>query len=443
MRQREILWFWLPLFASWLLMSSEGPIIAAAINRLPNEVIMLAAMGIVTSLSVTIESPIINLLATSTALVRDYDSYRLVRRFTIHWCILLTVLAVLVAYTPLFDVVLYGWLNVPGEVAEWVRPGMKIMVFWSAAIGWRRFLQGIMIRHNQTRKVAYGTAVRLLASGGAVVLLALWSDFPGVVIGSLALMVGVTAEAAYATLAVRPILRAHFSPTGPAAEGTPLTYRALFWFHLPLAATSLLVLLVQPLVTSSLARLERPTESLAAWPVLFQILLVSRAAAFALPEVIIALHHDNRTFVPLRRFSLSLAAVVTLSMAVFTFSPLARWYVYQVQDMIAEVGELALSSLALFIFFPALAVLTSWLRGLLIQSRHTRYVNFAMAINLVITAAVLAWGVMRQWPGLPAAALALNLASLGEVLYLIQRTRQTLPVELSLFRSPEAQPTQP
>jgi hypothetical protein len=41
-RQRDIFWFWVPLFASWLLMSAEGPIISAAINRLP-EVLMLAA----------------------------------------------------------------------------------------------------------------------------------------------------------------------------------------------------------------------------------------------------------------------------------------------------------------------------------------------------------------------------------------------------------------
>ena len=47
MRQRDIFLFWLPLFASWLLMTAEGPIVSAAINRLPNEVIMLAAQGIV------------------------------------------------------------------------------------------------------------------------------------------------------------------------------------------------------------------------------------------------------------------------------------------------------------------------------------------------------------------------------------------------------------
>ena len=99
--QRKIFWFWLPLFASWLLMTAEGPFVSAVINRLPDEVIMLAAQGIVVSLSVLIESPIINLLATSTALVKDRPTYLLVRRFTIHWAIFLTIVTALLAFTPL------------------------------------------------------------------------------------------------------------------------------------------------------------------------------------------------------------------------------------------------------------------------------------------------------------------------------------------------------
>ena len=433
MRQRYIFWFWLPLFASWLLMTAEGPLIAAAINRLPDEVIMLAAMGIVNSLSVTIESPIINLLATSTALVRDRGSYLLVRRFTIHLCLILTAIAILVGYTPLFDAIVPGLLDVPDEIARWVRPGMQIMILWSAAIGWRRFLQGILIRFNRTRSIAWGTAVRLLASGGTVLALAVWGQWPGVIIGAVALMAGVLAEAVFATLAVRPVLRSELADGGPVAAGPPLTYRALLSFHLPLAATSLLVLLMQPLVTSSLARLDRPTESLAAWPILFQILLMARAAALALPEVIIALHRDRGTFGPLRRFSFTLVGAVTAATAVFTLTPLAAFYVFRLQDMTPDVGELALSSLSLFLLFPALAVLTSWLRGLLIHGRHTRDVNLGMVINLAVTGATLLFGLRQTWPGLPTAALALNLASLAEVIYLTWRTRAALPADLPLF----------
>ncbi|MEZ4540721.1 MAG: hypothetical protein R3C43_12180 [Chloroflexota bacterium] len=443
MRQRYIFWFWFPLFASWWLMTAEGPLISAAINRLPNEVIMLAAMGIITSLSITIESPIINLLATSTALVRDHESYVLVRRFTLHWCLALTVIAVLVAYTPLFNLIVYRLLDVPEEIAQWVRPGMKIMVFWSAAIGWRRFLQGIMIRHKQTRKVAYGTAIRLVASGGTVLLLALWGKLPGVVLGSLSLMAGVTAEAVYATLAARPLIRdklaPHIAPTALPPR-SPLTYRSLYSFHLPLAATSVLILLMQPMVTSSLSRLDQPTMTLAAWPIVFQIMLMARAAAMALPEVIIALHEDSLTFEPLRRFSLTLVIATTLLMAAFVLSPLTGWYLFRVQDMAPQVGDLAQSSLIWFLFFPALAVITSWMRGLLIQSSHTRYVNVGMMINIAITAISLLVGVIQQWPGLLTAALALNLASIGEVAYLLWRTQHTLPIGYTLFGTRHSQP---
>lgn len=422
MRQRDIFWFWLPLFASWLLMTAEGPMISATINRLPNEVVMLAAQGIVISLAVTLESPIITLLATSTTLVNDRASYLLVRRFTIHWAIVLTVLAVLIAFTPLFDLVVVSWLEAPSRVSVWVRPGLQIMSLWSAAIAWRRFLQGVLIRFGQTSRVAWGTAVRLMASGGTVIGLALWSNWPGVISAATALMAGVISEAIFASLAVRPLLKKELGRDSPMAEGEALTYRELFWFHLPLAGTAVLTLLAQPLVTSSLARLDRPTETLAAWPVLFQIMLMARAAAFALPEVVIALSKGPGTFAPLRRFSFALAGMLTVSMAVFAFTPAAGFYIFKLQDMMVQVGELARSNLALFLFFPALSILTSWLRGLLIHHRTTKTVNLGMLINLVVTAAVLGFGVATDASGLTVAAVALNLASLCEVIYLFQRT---------------------
>ena len=53
---------------------------------------MLAAQGIMVGVSVLIESPIINILSTSTAKVKDFPTYALVRRFNIHLLIALTIL---------------------------------------------------------------------------------------------------------------------------------------------------------------------------------------------------------------------------------------------------------------------------------------------------------------------------------------------------------------
>lgn len=327
----------------------------------------------------------------------------------------------------------------------WVKPGMKILTFWSAAIAWRRFLQGVLIRFGQPGKMAWGTALRLATSGGVAIVLGVASSLPGVVIGATALMAGVVAEALFATWSVRPLLNNQLSTATAAAAPppahAPLTYSQLFWFHLPLAATSLMILLVQPLITSSLAKLDDPIPSLAAWPVMFQILLMVRAAAFALPEVVIALTDGPTTFVPIRRFTMNIALAVTLFMALFVFSPLAHYYIYVVQDMTEAVGALAQSSLVLYLFFPGMTAVSMWLRGMLIHGRQTKDVNMAMVVNLVVTAVVLSVGVRLQLPGLPTAATALNLAVVVELLVLSWRARRVTPIGLPLFTRAKVRPT--
>lgn len=433
MSQRRILIFWLPLFTSWLLMTLEGPFVSTIINRLPDEVVMLAAMGIVNSLSVTIESPIITMLATSTALSRDRSAYLLLRKFTIHWMILLTAITFLLGYTPLFDLVISGLMNVPDEVAAWVRPGLRIMLFWSAAIAWRRFLQGVMIRYDHTRRVAWGTVVRLASSAGTAVLLSQVTSWAGVIIGSCALMAGVLAEALYATFAVRTILQNQLAPGSPPDASPALSYRGLFWFHLPLAGTSLLTLLVQPLVAFSLARAPNPTLSLAAWPVTFQFMLVARAAAFALPEAVIALTDGQSTFKPLRRFSLMLTLASTLFMLAFLLTPLIGFYLLVVQDLTPEVATIAREGLLIFLTLPALTTLIAWIRGLLINSRATGVVNGGMVVNLAVTSIMLFIGVFMEWPGINSAALALSVAAAAEFLFLWRRVGGVLQFHFRIF----------
>ncbi len=100
---------WAPLAGSWLLMGLELPAVSAVMARLPHATVSLAAYGgVVFPLALLIESPILMLLAASTALARDTHSYAIVRRFMFTAASLLTMLHVLVAFTPLFDLVACG-----------------------------------------------------------------------------------------------------------------------------------------------------------------------------------------------------------------------------------------------------------------------------------------------------------------------------------------------
>ena len=422
MRQVDIFRFWLPLFASWLLMLSEVPLVSAAVNRLPDEVVMLAAFGIVISLAVLIESPVINLLATATALVHDRDSYLQVRRFTVHWMLLLTVVQLLVAFTPFFDLLVLRWMAVPEEVATWVRPGMRIMVPWSAAIAWRRFLQGVLIHAGRTRLVAWGTAVRLATVVATAAVFLAWGRSPGVYLGSVALTVAVVAEAIYATLAARPTVRrlmtARPAPAGAGGAPPPLTYRALLGFHMPLAGTAVLTLMTQPAVNLCLARLDQPTLTLAAWPVIFFLTLILRAGALALPEVIIALEKTGADHAPLRRFSFALAAAAFAAMLVLVSTPLGDLYLNGIQNTTPEIAELARFGLLLFIPMPAMVTLICWLRGSLIGARRTAAVNAGMGLRLAVFVAVLGSGLLGDWPGIPTAVWATNVSVAIELIFL-------------------------
>src|SRR5690348_2946049 len=105
MRIREIFHLWLPLAVSFELMMLEGPAVQGAMGRLPGAPLNLAAWGLTMSLSLLVESPIIMLLATAIALVKDSDTFHALRRFTLCVIGFCTALTFLVAFTPIFDVI--------------------------------------------------------------------------------------------------------------------------------------------------------------------------------------------------------------------------------------------------------------------------------------------------------------------------------------------------
>jgi len=97
-------------------MSAELPMVSAVVARLAQPEINLAAYGgVVYPLALIVESPIIMLLAASTALSKDWASYRKLRRFMMVAGAALTALHLLVALTPLYYVVVRGLIGAPAE----------------------------------------------------------------------------------------------------------------------------------------------------------------------------------------------------------------------------------------------------------------------------------------------------------------------------------------
>ena len=416
--QKRILITWLPLAASWLLMAIESPYISAALARIEDSVRMIAAFGLAASLSITIESPVISLLATSTALARSRQNYLMIRRFTLQLIVATTVLQFLLAWTPLFDLVVVDWMGVPSSLLAPVQLGLRLMLFWSAAIAWRRFKQGILIRNGRSRSVGQGTIVRLLGSAGSATLLAVFTDLPGIAVGALALSIGVAAEAVFAQAAAAPVVREQFDPGMQDGKLPTLSYRELVAFHWPLAASSLLFLFTQPIVSAALARGPQPELALAAWPLMRGLIFMSRAPEMAFPEVVIALNEEPGSRAALSRFSLTVGLILSALLALVSLTPLANLYFGSVVGVDDQLAALSTQGLALAIFIPLIMAFVTNSRGLLTAQRTTRPQAVAMFLELITLSAVLAAGVYWRLPGIQVAAVAMTASLAVDAIYL-------------------------
>ena len=425
MTYRKILLFWFPLALAWLMMALEAPWIQGVISRKPDSETQLAAFGLVFSLSILIETPIIMLLATSNALARDRQSYQRLWRFMLAINLCVAGIAVLMAFTPLLDLYLGSALNIPAHIIEATRPGMKIMICWGAFIGYRRFHQGIVIRFGNTRYIGFGTAIRVLVSGSVAVALGAITNIAGAQIGALALAISVLAETTYTHVISRADVR-RLLETPRQASLPDLSYRQVLRFHIPLAITSLVSFLIYPAIERGLANTLDAVQSLAAWPVLVSIMFATRAGGMAYQEVVISLDNSERNHRLLRNFTLRLGFALSFFMLVFAFTPLITLYVGGVLGVPAALRELVEFGARAAILVPLLTTLQSYFRALLMLSQRTATIYQAISLGFVTTALTVWGGIALGMPGITAAAVGLTLGQLFElgVLYFAYRRRK-------------------
>jgi progressive ankylosis protein len=418
--------FWLPLAAQWLMMSLEGPFLAAVIARLDDPVFNLAAYGVAFAFAILVESPVIMLMSASIALVEDPASYRRMRSFTLALSAGATVLLLLVLVPPVYDAVMRRALGLPEEVVRLVYGSLWLLLPWPAAIGYRRFLHGLLIRAGRTRLVAYGTLLRLAAMGGTAAALAVFTALPGAWVGAASLSAGVCAEAVAArVMAARAIREVLGEPVAPEAVGG---YGEIARFYFPLALTSLIALTAHPMLTFFMGRAPFPVESLAVFPVVHALSFLFRAPAMAYQETVIAL--VGRRFEHLRtlaRFGALMALGASSGLALVAFTPLARVWFETISGLTPELAAFALEPTRILVPLPAVAVLVAVQHALLVQGRRTRTITLATALE-VATIAILFVAVGRQFGlvGVSAAMLALTGGRFAGAAFMRLRVRRML-----------------
>lgn len=416
---KKILKFWYPLASTWLMMSLEGPFIAAIIARLPEPKFNLAAYGVAFSFALIIESPIIMIMSASTALVKDRYSFLKLRNFTYLLNLAITLLMLIVLIPPVFNYIAIDLITLPLHIAHLTHIAVAILLPWPASIGYRRFYQGILIRNNLTGRVAFGTIFRLVTMALTALALYFFTNADGVVVGATAMSIGVTSEAFVIKLMTLSTLKNIKIISDK--NGKDLDYKGLIDFYYPLALMSMLSLGVQPMVSFFLAQSKMPIESLAVMPVITSLVFIFRSVGLSFQEVAIALMgKKGENYKQLKNFAQMLGIIATFLLAIVAFTPLSQIWFHNVSGLSPELSSFARIPLMIIAIMPGLSVLITFQRSVLVYSRKTSPITFATIIEVVGILLILFITIKHlEFVGVIAAATAFLVGRTGSITYLM------------------------
>jgi progressive ankylosis protein len=326
-----------------------------------------------------------------------------------------TALLLLVLVPPVYDFLMTTLLGLPEPVSSRVYGALWLLLPWPAAIGYRRFLHGVLIRSGRTRLVAYGTMLRLAAMSATAFALFKAGALPGAWVGAAALSTGVLVEAIAArVMAAGAVRELHTGPGGADTPGVeragmraiaptaaaPLTaaasarerasapgYREIARFYYPLALTSLIGLTVQPILTFFMGRAPEPVTSLAVFPVVYALSFVFRSGAFAYQEAAIAL--VGAKFEHVRRigaFGGLLAVALSGGLAAVAWTPLAFVWFERISGLPPELVAPAVAAARLAVLLPGVAVILSFQQAMLVRARRTPPITAATAVEVATIA---------------------------------------------------------
>ena len=404
-------------------MGLELPLVTATISRLSEPEIHLAAYGgVVFPLSLLIESPVIMILVASTALCKDWAAYRVIRNFIVLLGGILTFIHVMVAFTPLYTMIVKDVLGAPEVIVESGRIGLQCMTPWTLSIAVRRFLQGVVIRAGKTRLIGLGTLVRLFVSSSVLLGGLMINNFSGIVVATVAMSSGVLVEAAFIIVFVRPILK-NLRNSNPQVVG-PLSFKQLGVFYWPLAFTPLITLATLPIVSAAISRMPHALESLAVWPVLGGLSFVFRSVGFAMQEVVVALYDRPHFLTPLRHFVGMVSLATSGMLLLVAATPLSVIWFEGVAALNPELSALASSALWIVVIFPAISPWESFFQGELVHHGLTTYITQAVCLYLAGSSILLLTGVFYgQMTGLYVGLTAMGTGLVIQVWWLWKHSR--------------------
>lgn len=360
---------WWPIAISWVLLAFEPLFFSSVISRFPNAEVNLAAYGNISwQIPILLQSPIMLLQAASAALCVDQETFRKLRKFADYMAIGLTLLHLLIALTPLYYVIVRDILSAPEEVIAAARPGLILMLPWAGSIAFRRFRQGILVRFGHTKRMSFGTILRLIADLILVGILAKIKGISGIIVATAAQGAAVLFEGIYVGIVARPVIKNELKPN----QGTPIIgWKSFARYYTPFMLNSIIFILYNPMNSAAMGRMPLALPSLATWPVVNGFSNMINNLGQACREVTLTYFRHEGVYPVVKRFCIIVGILSVGLVLLFAVTPLFDWYLRVVVSLPEQLIEYAKNTLSILIPMGFIFSLSNMYTGVVSYNKKT------------------------------------------------------------------------
>ncbi len=198
------LWrFYRPLAMTSVLRQTTRPMLNAGIAAAGMPRPSLAAWPVAWGFAVLLTGPAWSLQQLSTALVTNRAAYRRVRGFALSLGAIFSALLALVAFTPLYYLVMGGIYNLSPALQNLAKPALQLLVVYPLIMGAQGLYRGVLIRTGCTGDVRTAMAINVVTLGLALLVGVTLLSPTGVVLAAVAVLVGALVELAWLRWKVR------------------------------------------------------------------------------------------------------------------------------------------------------------------------------------------------------------------------------------------------
>jgi progressive ankylosis protein len=410
----------IPLSLSDVMMAAGDPLVTTTLAHLPDARTNLAGVGIAKTLAIFFESPIIMLLHASNAVAANPKSRQALWRLMLVVGGSLSLLLGLLALPIVFDLVGTQFLGIPLPLKATVQQVLLLMVLWPFSIAWRRYFQGLLIHHGNSQAIAQASIARLVTMG-LVLAIGVVLQLSGAILAGSSLIIGVLVE----TLIITIIAYRRGATVAPQSlEKSPLPedLGGMWRFYWPLANTMLVTWGGRALLVGAISRAVDAPIALAAWPAAWGLVIVIANSTRMLQQIIIKYQGRVADRV-LLNFALSVGGFCSILLLLISTTSIGelviQGFIGNDRDLIDSIKPVLLICAGI----PLLVALQNATQGFLVGAGNTGGVNLATWIGTTALLGIAWCSVRAGVSGAISAALAMVVALLIEVSFLLLQRR--------------------